>query len=228
MSAHIRRVEDRASAMAVVISARWVGACASTQRWQRTAASASRKVGSALAYRPGLPRCLSRWQWVGGTREASRVVRLTSPSRHGVLRATARALQWRCVSQAPICLDFLAGDRRLRPSDLPTHDLEHRVLLVRAEEAESGPKWAKVSQSEPKWAKEGEGLPCPGRVAHQHPAQRQRQRRLPIAMPACGPRRQAQGSLWRGCYRLPAPAHGSAEERRTRAIRSSAYLGAVQ
>ena len=140
MSAHIRRVEDRASAMAVVISARWVGACASTQRWQRTAASASRKVGSALAYRPGLPRCLSRWQWVGGTREASRVVRLTSPSRHGVLRATARALQWRCVSQAPICLDFLAGDRRLRPSDLPTHDLEHRVLLVRAEEAESGPK----------------------------------------------------------------------------------------
>ena len=79
--------------MAMVPAARRVGAFASTQKWRRTAASTSTKVGSALAYQAAC-RVGSGSE---ATRAASRMVRLKGPSRHGVGRATARGLQCRWV-----------------------------------------------------------------------------------------------------------------------------------
>ena len=153
--------------------------------WRRTAASTSTKVGSALAYHAACR--------VGSvseaTRAASRMVRLKSPSRHGVVRPTARGLHCRCVSKPQMGADFREGAFDRPPTDVPGHDLGHGGVLVGAEE--------------------GEGLPFPRRVAQEHPAQWQWRR--PIAVPERGagrcPVRQVHGEPLAGvpidCRRVP-------------------------
>src|SRR5262245_7019857 len=125
--------------------------------------------------RLGIPGCLLCWPRIGGH---SRGEQDGQAEESEQARRGARDSEWTPVPlrlEAQMGSDFLAGDLRLPPTDIPSTDLGHGGLLVSAEA--------------------GKGLPFTRRVPQEHPAPRQR-RFPPSRCPSAVPVARSMASRW--------------------------------
>lgn len=104
---------------------------AGPQRWRRTNAKASAKVGDGLAYQ-------ADWRIAGEDLDSAayawRVTREKRPSRAGVVRRMARSTRLALRLDAQVRADLVARDLELPAADEPGEDLLRRSVEIGAQQ----------------------------------------------------------------------------------------------